>query len=206
MAAPAGSDYVIMTPLFQERIETNTSEFIDAVFTGSISGDTLTITAVITGSLVAGRYIFGVGIAANTYIVSQLTGTPGGVGTYSISPSPQTITSETISAGASSILRPTKVTVQVDVHGPNSADNTQIITSLIRSDYGVTQFATYGFDVTPLHCNEPKQMPFLNGEQQIEYRWTFEVVMQSNPVLVVSQDAASVVTVTPINVDAAYHP
>jgi hypothetical protein len=96
-----------------------------------------------------------------------------------------------------SILEPTKVTVQLDVHGPASADNAQVISTLFRDEYAVTAFAATGFDVTPLYADDPKQVPFVNGEQQVEERWIVEAVMQCNPSITVPQDfAASVPTIS----------
>lgn len=67
--------------------------------TGSIatSGgvDTLTISAVASGTLQVGDQITGTGIAANTTIASLGTGT-GGTGTYILNTSGQTVASETI--------------------------------------------------------------------------------------------------------------
>jgi hypothetical protein len=63
-----------------------------AVFTGSISGTTLTVTSVSTGSISAGQALFGVGITQATVITALGTGT-GGVGTYTINIS-QTVASE----------------------------------------------------------------------------------------------------------------
>lgn len=56
-------------------------------FTGSISGNTLTVTAVASGVLAVGGLVAGTGgggVAANTTIAAQLTGTIGGVGTYAL--------------------------------------------------------------------------------------------------------------------------
>ena len=195
VAEPVGADFVVMWPLLRERISTNVNSYIDAVFTGSIAGNILTITAVAQGSLSAGSIIYGVGLAANTIILAQTSGTPGGIGTYSIAPSPQTISSETIAAGVMATLQPVKFTAQVDVHGPLSADNAHIITTLFRDDYGVQLFAASGYDVTPLYCGEPKQIPYLNGEQQIEERWTIEAVMQFNPLVTTPQQFASALAV-----------
>ena len=69
---------------------------VGAVVTGSISGTTLTVTAVTSGTLYLGQTIQGTGIAANTMIVSFGTGS-GGAGTYTISSS-QTVGSTTIYA------------------------------------------------------------------------------------------------------------
>lgn len=63
--------------------------------TGSISGTTLTVTAVTQNSIGPGQWVTGAGVSAETRIVAQLTGTPGGVGTYSVDVS-QTVSSTSI--------------------------------------------------------------------------------------------------------------
>lgn len=68
-----------------------------AVVTGSIATTTLTVTAVSSGTLYANAVLTGTGITAGTTIVSQLTGTTGGVGTYTVSAS-QTVASTTVTA------------------------------------------------------------------------------------------------------------
>lgn len=65
--------------------------------TGSISGSILTVTAVGSGTIVNGATISGTGIASGTTIVNQLTGTAGGVGTYTVTPAEQTAASTTVS-------------------------------------------------------------------------------------------------------------
>jgi hypothetical protein len=65
-----------------------------AVVTGSISGTTLTVTAVSSGTLAVGAYITGTGITNGTNITVLGTGT-GGTGTYTVSAS-QTVSSTTI--------------------------------------------------------------------------------------------------------------
>lgn len=66
-------------------------------FTGSISGDVLTITAVGSGIAVVGGTLSGTGVQTGTRIVNQLSGTPGGVGTYTVNYNAQTVASTTIS-------------------------------------------------------------------------------------------------------------
>jgi len=65
-------------------------------FVGSISGTTLTVTSIISGTIIDGLIIEGdvVSIAPNTKIVSQISGTTGGIGTYNINLS-QTVASTT---------------------------------------------------------------------------------------------------------------
>lgn len=65
-----------------------------AQVTGAISGTTLTVSGVTSGTLHVGQAITGAGVAANTSILSYLTGA-GGTGTYGIAPS-QSVGSETL--------------------------------------------------------------------------------------------------------------
>ena len=73
-----------------------------AAFTGSISGTTLTVSAVSSGILAVGQLIVGLGVSASppgsnaTYITALGTGT-GGVGTYTVSVS-QTVSSTALTA------------------------------------------------------------------------------------------------------------
>lgn len=99
---------------------------------------------------------------------------------------------------------PMRLTVQVDVHGPASADNAQVIATLFRSDWASDQFASSGFDVTPLFAGEPRQLPFSNAEQQIEERWSIDIVMQANPLTTVPQDFADHLSVGIVSVDVTY--
>ena len=72
-----------------------------AVFTGAVSGTTLTVTAVNSGTLAVGQHFFAVGALQETVITALGTGT-GGTGTYTLGLS-QTIASSqmyTSSAGA----------------------------------------------------------------------------------------------------------
>jgi hypothetical protein len=67
--------------------------------TGSIAGNVMTVTAVGSGTVVAGGAISGTSIptAPAPLVVSQLTGTPGGIGTYLLNTGEITAASETIS-------------------------------------------------------------------------------------------------------------
>lgn len=70
-------------------------------FVGSVSGATLTVSSVTSGTLAVGQQIFGVGMLPNTIITAFITGS-GNTGTYTINQS-QTVTSQTmngVQAGA----------------------------------------------------------------------------------------------------------
>lgn len=56
---------------------------IGGAFTGSITGTTLTVTAVASGNIALGQYVSGAGVASGTQITQFLTGA-GGTGTYTI--------------------------------------------------------------------------------------------------------------------------
>jgi hypothetical protein len=58
---------------------------LTGVVTGSIATTVLTVTVLTSGFLAAGQTITGTGVTAGTYIVGQLTGAAGGVGTYAVS-------------------------------------------------------------------------------------------------------------------------
>lgn len=143
VAEPAGSDFVVMTPILRERLGTNQATFTD---------------------------------------------------TY---PS-TTQTRQDVQA--------TRVTVQLDVHGPAAADNVQVISTLLRSEVATDAFEATGFDVAPLYAGDPRQAPFLNAEQQIETRWTLDAVMQTSPVVTTAQDFAGSLSVGIHNVDVDYPP
>jgi len=242
---PSGNDFVVMTAIRRERIETNIDGVNGLVFVASISGTTMTVTQMLTPSsfgigigfaigvtpigdygpgLTIGYPVTGTGVADGTIITALGTGT-GGEGTYTISPS-QTVTSETMSSGLGTFLQPTKVTIQLDVHGPNSADNAQVISTLMRDDFAVQQFAQFSSEagiaigfaiglsaigigsavdpIVPLYADDPRQMPFINAEQQYEWRWVIEALIQANQVVTVPQPFATSAQVGIVSVDAAY--
>ena len=70
-----------------------------AVFTGTISGTTLTVTAVTNGTIGVGQSLFGVGITQETIITALGTGS-GGVGTYTINISQTVSTAERMNSTA----------------------------------------------------------------------------------------------------------
>jgi hypothetical protein len=98
------------------RISTPSS----AVFTGSISGTTLTVTAVTNGTLAAGQALFGVGVTSETVITALGTGS-GGTGTYTINLSQtllsQTMNSTTVGAVVTGSITTTTLTVTAVTSG-----------------------------------------------------------------------------------------
>lgn len=199
---PSDVNFVIMTPIRRRRLATNITEADDVAFTGSIAGTTLTVSAVEFGALSVGFPVFGVDVAAGTIIASLGTGT-GGVGTYTVSPS-QTITSRTLAAGVSLITQKAEFAIQLDVHGPQSADSSATITTLMRDGFAVDAFAASNVNIAPLYADDGRQIAFQNAEQQWEDRWVIEALLQADQTLLVPQQYATVLSVDILNVDAVY--
>jgi hypothetical protein len=103
--------------------------------------------------------------------------------------------------GLRNSLAPMQITVQIDVHGPSSSDNAQMISTLLRDEYACIEFARTGYDVQPLYADDPRETEFLNAEQMTEYRWSVDAVLQANPVIGTPQDFADVVVVETIMAD-----
>ena len=81
------------TDLLYQRSRVNEQ----AVVTGSISSNVLTVSAVTSGTVYVGAQISGTGVTAGTTVIALGTGT-GGVGTYTVSAS-QSVSSTTITTG-----------------------------------------------------------------------------------------------------------
>ena len=64
-----------------------------AVFTGTISGTTLTVTSITNGAITVGQSLFGINVAAETVITALGSGS-GGIGTYTINLSQTISTAE----------------------------------------------------------------------------------------------------------------
>jgi hypothetical protein len=60
----------------------NTATF---VCTSSIASTTMTVSSISSGTVTIGSYVYGLGIDPDTQIISQLSGTTGGTGTYEVS-------------------------------------------------------------------------------------------------------------------------
>jgi len=78
----------------EAQLQLASNSNVTGVFTASISGTTLTVTAVTSGAIVVGDRISDASIEPNTVITALGTGT-GGIGTYTVSIS-QTATSQTL--------------------------------------------------------------------------------------------------------------
>ena len=153
----------------------------DAVFTGSIATTTLTVSAITSGTLLPGMLLSGTGVTSGTYIVTQLTGTTGGTGTYTVSPS-QTVSSTSIAGTI-----PSKITfdysgiynVQFSVQFQNT-DNAQNDVDIWFAKNGVnipdsnTQFtipARKSAGVYGYLCGALNTFVEVNADDYVEILW-----------------------------------
>jgi hypothetical protein len=198
---PLNPDFVIFTPILRSRISTNVDTYSDAAFTGSIAGTVLTVATMTLGAINPSvtPLLFGSGVSAGTYITAQTGGTARGVGTYTVSKSQSLTSTSPLACGVVGMRQPTQLTVQVDAHGPGSADNIETISTVMRSMYGADLFYTQGYDVVPLYCSDPRQTPFQNAENQIERQWSCDIVLQANQTVSAPQQfmTNAVITIEP---------
>jgi hypothetical protein len=127
-----------------------------AVVTGSIALTTLTVSAVTSGSIYPSMQFTGTGVTAGTRIVAQLTGTPGGIGTYTVNIS-QTVASTTLTGSLPSkltVAQPGIYNLQFSAQFINTTNDVQEISIWFRvngvdvpgsnSEFGIAQRKSTG--------------------------------------------------------------
>lgn len=105
-----------------------------------------------------------------------------------------TVTGSSV-AGTREDLQPVQVTIQVDAHGDSGADNVQLISTLFHSDIGADYFTSQNANVAPLYSSDAHQIAFLNGEHQVETRWTMDMAIECNVTVSTQQDYANVLSI-----------
>lgn len=206
---PKNPKFALMSPLRFQRLRTNLDTFEDVKFTGVIDVDNLTVTD-LTGTVLAGALVFGEDVPQGTKILSQNDGPPGGEGVYVIGPTASTpVSARTMSAGSKLLEQGAQVTIQIDFHSDDddgliAGDMAQIVSTVLRDERGVQIFEDMGTTVRPLYADDPRYMPFVNGEQQFEWRWILECQLQVNQVVRVAQQFFDSVAIDVISVDERY--
>lgn len=205
---PAGPNFVVMTTIRRERIETNLDGYADVLFQGSIAGPTLTVVDVDYGVIAVGSPVFGIGVTPGTTVTALGTGS-GGIGSYAVAPN-QNVGTVTLSAGTVQMTQPTQITVQLDVHSNDvgtAADMAQTISTVFRDDVAVQFFSASGVSgISPLYASDPRQVAFINAEIQYETRYIVEVNIQANQTVGVPQQFAGQILIDVVNVEATFPP
>src|SRR5271166_983682 len=115
---------------------------VSVSLTGSLDGAFLQVTSVSSGSIELGAQISGPGIAAGSQIITQVSGTPGGAGLYSLFVAGGNVSSETMTEtyGVLTVAAVTSGTVAVGekVTGAGVASLTAIDGNLSGSGPGST--------------------------------------------------------------------
>lgn len=205
VSEPSNSNFVVLNPLNRPRFATNIDNYSDITAQGSITGAVMHVASVAGGSLVAGLPIQGASVQPNTVLGIQQSGTPGGAGDYAVSPSQTLPASQLFTMGTASELQKTEIIMQMDVHGPASSDNVQVISTMFRDPYAVDFFEAQGYDVIPLFSETPRQLPFVNAEDQYETRWSCDLHLEANQVVYnIPQQFAASLELDLIEVDATY--
>lgn len=206
---PGDTTFIVMTPIRFERLATNIDAQADCRFVGSITANVLTVVSIDIGSIGLGLTVFAAGVAPGTTITKFLDG-EGGAGTYQVSRN-QTVAQATMSAGATTLTQEARVVVQLDFHSldTTSGDYAQAVSTALRDEFATTFFAALPppqNSVAPLHADDPRQAPFLNAEQQYEWRWVLEAHFQANQILALPAQYADEVALTLKDVDAVFPP
>ena len=182
---PIGSSFIVVTPTLKERLSTNVDVFADVAFNAAVSGLILVVSSVRFGTIntIIQPVLWGIGVVPCN-ILSQISGTLGGTGNYFLSGSAQNIAQGKMAAGVEKILTPWQVTYQIDFHSADgsSSDMAAMFTSAWRDEVAVDFFSQSGIRATPLYCETPRQTPFINAEQQFEWRWTVDAHLQVNAI------------------------
>jgi hypothetical protein len=209
-AEPNNPYFAVFTPISFDRLATNLDSSADCKLVGSIAGNVLTADLVDTGSISSGATLFGIGVAYGTTVIQQLTGEPGEAGTYQVSPS-QTVSQQTISAGGKIMTQEAEVTVQIDFHSPDTlaGDFAQTVSTALRDEYGVDFFANLPAPlnvVSPFYADNPAQRPFVDAEDQYEWRWSLDAKFQVDQAVSIPLEYADAATVIVKDVSALYPP
>ncbi len=101
--------------------------------------------------------------------------------------------------GSRQTTRSTRVGVQLDFYGPNATDNAQTFNQLFQDMYGCDFLRP--FHVQPLWCDDGRQMPLVDDEEQYVTRWMVHALMQINPTVSTSQEFADMLDVTLVEAD-----
>lgn len=108
------------------------------------------------------------------------------------------------------IQQDVELTLQIDCYGPSGCDWANMLSATLRDEYGCTALEKLAaaqsppFELQPLHADEARMIPLVNGEEQYEERWSLDARFQFNPVTTIPQQYADVVELTMINVEEAY--
>lgn len=201
VAEPSMANFVVVTPIRFVRLATNYDTFQDSTFFASISGTTLSVVSFSHGEIEIGALLTGPGVPPMTLVTAGPA--DGGPGDYTINSSIPSVPGNTFHAGAKILQISGQWKVQLDFHSEDysSTQNAATMSLLFRDLYGTDYFKALPApqnSITPFFMDEGGQRPFINDQQQYEWRWVAEAIMQVNMRIVVAQEFAQEVKIDPL--------
>ncbi len=139
--------------------------------TGSIADNLMTITVVGSGTVQIGGTITGTNVATGTVVTSQVSGTPNGVGVYTVTPPGQTVASTTLTEahGVLTITAATTGTVHVgDTIVAGGGGNTASVAGTTVTALGT---GTGGVGTYIVNNNTVVTSGTLVGNAGVETKW-----------------------------------
>ena len=98
------------------------------------------------------------------------------------------------------IIGPKRLMIQADFYGESAGDWCAAVKTVWRTPYAVAQFP---LGIAPLYCDDGHESPLITGEEQYMRRWALTMNLQYNPIVIVPQQSADVLSMSIISdVDA----
>lgn len=152
-------------------------------FVGSIVGNVLNVTAVNSGTIYPGTTISGTDVVSGSKIVSQLSGTPGGIGTYAVSIPDQDVDPGTVISGTYGVFTAGGTITGVfgvgdTLTGMNINDTTTITQQLTGPAGGA---GTYAVDVNAVISSTT-----ITAATNVETKWIVRSFAQPGELMKIS--------------------
>jgi len=113
---------------------------------------------------------------------------------------------ETRDDNSRTVSRPEQMSFQIDCYGQGSSELAEMLNVLYRDAYACDLFDSFGFSGAPLYAGDIQQAPYVNGEDQYENRYTFEIELQINSRVTVPLQSCNILGIDLVSVDATFPP
>ncbi|MFT9441037.1 MAG: hypothetical protein ABF593_04660 [Acetobacter papayae] len=97
-----------------------------------------------------------------------------------------------------------QVTMQINLFGPASSNQMQMVTALWRDMQAVDFFRASGIPIAPLTTSTTRQIGFTTGERQYDDLWTVDLTMQVTLTALLPQEFATSIPVSLTEVQTTY--
>jgi hypothetical protein len=138
-----------------------------ATFNASISGNVMTVTNVATGTIVVGGIVSGgTGVVTNTTVVSQLSGSVGGTGTYMVNFGEQSVSSALLTETYGILNISAVTTATFAVGDVVTGSGVQTNTSIVALGTGTGGTGTYIVSPAQFSASQP-----ITANMNVETKW-----------------------------------